>query len=36
MMGLGWFVAWDAVKALLAVAVAGGLKTRFQGKIALD
>ena len=29
-MGAGWFVAWDAVKALLAVAVAGGLKRRFK------
>ena len=32
-MGVGWFVAWDAVKALLAVAVAGGLKARFQGRM---
>jgi biotin transport system substrate-specific component len=35
-MGVGWFIAWDAVKALCAVAVAGGLKTRFRDKIALD
>ncbi|MCW3095416.1 MAG: hypothetical protein JWL77_1034 [Chthonomonadaceae bacterium] len=35
-MGVGWFIAWDAVKALCAVAVAGGLKTRFRGNIAMD
>lgn len=27
-MGAGWFIAWDGVKALLAIAVAGGLKRR--------
>lgn len=30
-MGAGWFVAWDAAKALLAVAICGGLKSRFRG-----
>lgn len=34
MMGAGWFVAWDGAKALLAVAVAGGLKSRFRGNMA--
>jgi biotin transport system substrate-specific component len=29
-MGVGWFVAWDVVKALCAVAVAGSLKPRFS------
>ncbi len=33
-MGVGWFIAWDAAKALLAIAVAGGLKTRIQSKIS--
>lgn len=35
-MGVGWFIAWDAVKALLAVAVAGGLKARFQNDLMVE
>jgi len=35
-MGMGWFVAWDAVKALLAIAVASGLKARFQSDITAE
>lgn len=31
-MGAGWFVAWDAAKALLAVAIASGLKRRSRGE----
>lgn len=34
-MGAGWFLAWDAVKALLAIAIANGIKTAFPGRIEL-
>jgi len=33
-MGMGWFIAWDAVKALLAVAMVGGSRARFQDKFS--
>lgn len=33
-MGAGWFFAWDIVKALLAVAVANGVKNIFSDRIA--
>lgn len=35
-MGAGWFLAWDMVKALLAVAVAGGLRMRRRDRGMLD
>ena len=32
--GAGWFLAWDAAKAAVAVAVACGLKSRFRNNLA--
>jgi biotin transport system substrate-specific component len=33
-MGVGWFLAWDGLKALMAIAVAGGLKMRFKSEMS--